>query len=281
MRGHFLARRHKQHGYNMIRSGVLLIDWQHARYLRLRLRYCYYSLRSLRSKRPRPRQKPRMLPSRAQVLRPPPMMPGFLVGWRLPRLTTSRSPLRRLGMARRKLRRLGMARRKLRMARRSRLRRLLRLPAKRRARTSQGERRRIPRPTPPASSAAKKSGSRSLAYFVQSLSFCNTISTSALLMVKCPAQEDSSADQARTLPKVPGSGVFVRGAAGLCSHLACIFRLSSTFVRCWAWKVHWWKYVLANMDLAVCGTDQEIETRVDELMGLYVVPYEQKLHTGP
>ncbi|OLP76043.1 Retrovirus-related Pol polyprotein from type-2 retrotransposable element R2DM, partial [Symbiodinium microadriaticum] len=32
-------------------------------------------------------------------------------------------------------------------------------------------------------------------------------------------------------------------------------------------QVHWWKYVLANMDLAVCGTDQEIETRVDELMG--------------
>ncbi|CAE7868528.1 pol, partial [Symbiodinium necroappetens] len=46
-------------------------------------------------------------------------------------------------------------------------------------------------------------------------------------------------------------------------------------------QVHWWKYVLANMDLAVCVTEQEIQTRVDELVGLYVVPYEQKLHTGP
>ncbi|CAE6942983.1 unnamed protein product, partial [Symbiodinium sp. CCMP2456] len=46
-------------------------------------------------------------------------------------------------------------------------------------------------------------------------------------------------------------------------------------------QVHWWKYVLDNLDLSKCCTEEEIETRVEELSGLYAVPCDQKLLTGP
>ncbi|CAE7204610.1 pol [Symbiodinium sp. CCMP2592] len=41
-------------------------------------------------------------------------------------------------------------------------------------------------------------------------------------------------------------------------------------------QVHWWKYAVANMDMTVCVTDDDINTRVKDLVGLYAVPYDQK-----
>ncbi|CAE7901337.1 unnamed protein product, partial [Symbiodinium necroappetens] len=102
---------------------------------------------SLASKRPRPRQRPLMAPTGAGMrLRLLGRVPG-----RLTRRRLGKSTLRRLRLAGRQWGR--MASRKW-----SRLRR--RFLAKRKARTSQGDRRRATIPGPPASVAAKTPGSR-------------------------------------------------------------------------------------------------------------------------
>ena len=284
MRGHFLAHRHKQHGYNMIRSGVLLIDWQHARYLRLRLRYCYYSLRSLRSRRPRPRQKPRDGAGPRPGAATASDDAGNPGGLEAPPADDLEEPAAETGDGEEKAAEAGDGQEKAAEAADGKEKPALKAPKVAGKASGSNFAGRTPPNNPPYSTrfqCCKKTWVEILGIFC---------AESQLLQHNkyfCTAHGKMSSSGRfirRSSPdtiKSPRLRSFVRGAAGLCYHIACIFRLSSTFVRCWAWKVHWWKYVLGNLDLAICVTEQEIQTRMDELVGLYVVPYEQKLHTGP
>lgn len=55
--------------------------------------------------------------------------------------------------------------------------------------------------------------------------------------------------------------------------------MNSTLIVCWGLvlKVHWWKYVMQNMDLSTHNTEELVAGRVDDLLGLYVIPNEHKL----
>jgi len=55
--------------------------------------------------------------------------------------------------------------------------------------------------------------------------------------------------------------------------------MNSTLIVCWGLvlKVHWWKYVMENMVLATHNTEELVAGRVDDLVGLYVIPNEHKL----
>ena len=55
--------------------------------------------------------------------------------------------------------------------------------------------------------------------------------------------------------------------------------MNSTLIVCWGLvlKVHWWKYVLNNMDLTMHTSEELVAGRLDDLLGLYVIPNEHKL----